>query len=205
MGAKVVPESVETSHCTVGAGLPLALDLNLTLLPDEIVTLNGSNVIFGTRFFADENAGKLTERFGVPMNRSMYTRPGVSVGALDALAGAEIESAPPGMARQAPRATMAVTNRTILDTGIPLIKPKDVRGTSRRATLPFLSPSRPPAMGSHLRHPRRSPSPFSVPDAGQIKTVSSVRALHEPRTPRDPCRRRKYLGVNLRPLGEFVF
>ena len=51
MGTKVVPELVETSHCTVGAGLPEALDLNLTLLPDPMVTLNGSNVIFGTRFF----------------------------------------------------------------------------------------------------------------------------------------------------------
>ena len=91
MGTKVVPELVETSHCTVGAGLPEALDLNLTLLPDAMVTLNGSNVIFGTRFFfADERAGKLTERFGVPMNRSMYARPGVSVATLDARAGDEI-------------------------------------------------------------------------------------------------------------------
>ena len=47
MGAKVVPELVETSHCTVGFGVPVAAALKLAVSPEATVALEGSVVMTG--------------------------------------------------------------------------------------------------------------------------------------------------------------
>ena len=47
MSLKEVPLSVETCHCTVGAGLPPAVDVKLTLAPSHAVWFVGSAVTAG--------------------------------------------------------------------------------------------------------------------------------------------------------------
>jgi len=47
MAVKLVPELVETFHCTVGVGSPEALALNEALAPDATVTLDGFDVTTG--------------------------------------------------------------------------------------------------------------------------------------------------------------
>jgi len=47
IGVKVVPESVETSHCTVGVGKPLAAAVKLAVPPEVMVTPDGFDVTTG--------------------------------------------------------------------------------------------------------------------------------------------------------------
>ncbi len=47
MGAKVVPESVEASHCTLGLGVPVAAAVKLAVSPEATVALEGSVVMTG--------------------------------------------------------------------------------------------------------------------------------------------------------------
>ena len=46
-GLNVAPLSVLTNHCTVGAGVPFALDPNPTLVPTQTLVLSGWPVICG--------------------------------------------------------------------------------------------------------------------------------------------------------------
>jgi len=61
---KVVPELVETLHCTVGVGSPEALAVNEALAPDATVTLDGFFVTLGKTVCAPDRVGSLTERSG---------------------------------------------------------------------------------------------------------------------------------------------
>ena len=45
----VAPPSVETSHCTVGVGLPLAAAVNAAVAPAVTVTLAGCAVTVGAK------------------------------------------------------------------------------------------------------------------------------------------------------------
>src|SRR3989442_14905739 len=50
MLANVVPPLVRTCHWTAGAGLPLALAVNVTKVPAQLVELAGSPVMLGGVF-----------------------------------------------------------------------------------------------------------------------------------------------------------
>ncbi len=43
----MVPESVETSHCTLGLGVPVAAAVKLAVSPEATVALEGSVVMTG--------------------------------------------------------------------------------------------------------------------------------------------------------------
>ena len=47
IGVKVVPAFVETSHCTVGLGEPVAAAVKLAVPPEVMVTLDGFDVTTG--------------------------------------------------------------------------------------------------------------------------------------------------------------
>ncbi|MGA2835641.1 MAG: hypothetical protein ABSF84_03490 [Acidimicrobiales bacterium] len=47
-GVKVSPPSVDTSHCTVGVGLPVAAAVKVAVAPATTVVLAGSVVTTGT-------------------------------------------------------------------------------------------------------------------------------------------------------------
>ena len=53
IGLNVVPESVETSHCTVGVGEPVAAALKPAVPPEATVTLEGLLVTTGAALAAD--------------------------------------------------------------------------------------------------------------------------------------------------------
>ncbi len=48
IGVNVAPPSVETSHCTVGAGLPVASAVKLTVPPASVIAFTGCSVTLGT-------------------------------------------------------------------------------------------------------------------------------------------------------------